>query len=138
MNATSHVTGVPRLVLRAEGAALLAAAALLYGQTAASWWLFALLFFAPDLSFLGYLGGPRIGAVVYNAAHSLVAPLVLAMAGLLIPFGDDLTSIRLIAIALIWTAHIGFDRLLGYGLKYSAGFGYTHLGRIGRTSADET
>jgi hypothetical protein len=35
------------------------------------------------------------------------------------------------SVALIWLAHIGFDRALGYGLKYKAGFGFTHLGRIG-------
>lgn len=132
MKVTSHVAGVPRLVLRAEGAALLAAAAFLYGQTAVSWWLFALLFLAPDLSFLGYLGGPRVGAVVYNAAHTLIGPLALALAGLLLP------APGLTAVALIWIAHIGFDRLLGYGLKYGAGFGYTHLGPVGRTPADET
>ena len=34
--------------------------------------------------------------------------------------------------ALIWAAHIGFDRALGYGLKYPTSFGETHLGRIGR------
>jgi hypothetical protein len=31
-------------------------------------------------------------------------------------------------------AHIGIDRALGYGLKYSTGFGFTHLGRIGKTT----
>ena len=66
------------------------------------------------------------GAVVYNAAHSLVGPIALAIAGLLLP------SLPALALALIWVAHIGFDRLLGYGLKYAAGFGFTHLGRIGR------
>jgi len=35
------------------------------------------------------------------------------------------------------SAHIGFDRALGYGLKYSKGFGYTHLGRIGNAKKDE-
>lgn len=94
--------------------------------------MFALFFLAPDLSFLGYLGGARIGAIVYNAAHTLIGPLALALLGLL------LSVTGLVAAALIWIAHIGFDRLLGYGLKYGAGFGYTHLGRIGRASADET
>ena len=132
MTTASYVAGVPRLVLRAEGAALLAAAAFIYWQTGASWWLFAALFFAPDLSFLGYLAGPRLGAIVYNTAHTLVGPLALALAGLLLP------APGLTAAALIWIAHIGFDRLLGYGLKYGAGFGYTHLGPIGRSPAGET
>ena len=38
------------------------------------------------------------------------------------------------ALALIWIAHIGLDRALGYGLKYATGFGDTHLGRIGRAA----
>lgn len=120
------MSGGPRLLLRAEGAALLIVAGMLYGETGAAWWLFAVLFLAPDLSFLGYVAGPRAGAVVYNAAHSLVGPIALAIAGLLLP------SLPALALALIWVAHIGFDRLLGYGLKYAAGFGFTHLGRIGR------
>jgi len=132
MTTTSSVGGVPRLVLRAEGAAVLVVAGILYGKAGGSWWLFAILFLAPDLSFLGYLGGSRTGAIAYNAAHTLVAPMVFAVAGLLLP------GTVLIPLALIWTAHIGFDRMLGYGLKYGAGFGYTHLGRIGRVPLDET
>src|SRR4030088_2737904 len=91
-----------------------------------SWWVYAILFLAPDLSFAGCLGGPRVGAVVYNAAHSYMAPVTLMVTG----FG--LASPLVLSIALIWMAHIGIDRALGYGLKYSAGFTFTHLGRIGR------
>ena len=127
---SSAVNGVPRIVLRAEGAALLIVAASLYAKVGGSWWLFAGLFLAPDLSFLGYLGGARAGAIVYNAAHTLVGPLLFATAGLLLPANV------LIPLALIWAAHIGFDRLLGYGLKYAEGFGFTHLGRVGRASGD--
>lgn len=111
---------------------MLVVAVLLYGRAGANWWLFAVLFLAPDLSFLGYLGGARSGAIAYNAAHTLVAPMLLAVAGLLLP------AAILIPLALIWAAHIGFDRMVGYGLKYGAGFGYTHLGRIGRAKPDET
>lgn len=123
----SPVTGVPRMLLRAEGAALFVAAAILYARSDASWWLFAVLFLAPDISFIAYFGGARAGAIGYNAAHTLVGPLVLALAGLL-------TNNVLVPLALIWIAHIGFDRLLGYGLKYGAGFAYTHLGRVGRAA----
>ena len=126
----SAVGGVPRILLCAEGAALLIVAVILYARVGDSWWSFAILFLAPDVSFLGYLGGARTGAIVYNAAHTLVGPLLLAGAGLV------LSVDILVALALIWVAHIGFDRLLGYGLKYAAGFGFTHLGRIGRTSGD--
>lgn len=126
----SAVSGVPRIVLRTEGTTLLLTAVILYARTDDSWWLFAILFLAPDISFLGYLGGPRIGAIAYNAAHTLVGPLLLATAGMLLPVHI------LIPLALIWVGHIGFDRLLGYGLKYEAGFDYTHLGRLRRTNGD--
>ena len=68
------------------------------------------------------------GAVVYNAAHSYLAPVALMTSGFAI--GDPLT----LSIAMIWLAHIGIDRALGYGLKYAEGFGYTHLGRIGKAA----
>jgi uncharacterized membrane protein len=127
---SSAVIGIPRILLRAEGAALFVVAAILYARVGESWWLFAILFLAPDFSFLAYLGGARTGAIAYNAAHTLSGPLLLATAGLLLRF------YILIPLALIWVAHIGFDRLLGYGLKYAVGFGFTHLGRIGRASND--
>jgi hypothetical protein len=114
----------PRQLLHIEGAALLAAATVLYAQSDGSWWLYALLFFAPDLAMVGYMAGGRIGAIVYNLAHTVSVPLVLGMIGIVVD--SDLA----IQVALIWTAHIGFDRLLGYGLKYPDGFKETHLGRV--------
>jgi hypothetical protein len=122
---TGIVTGGVRTLLRLEGLMLLAGMTLLYAHSGESWWLYAILFLAPDLSFAGYLAGPRIGAIVYNAAHSYLAPTALMMAGFALAFPLAL------AIGTIWLAHIGFDRALGYGLKYAAGFGFTHLGRIG-------
>ncbi len=126
---TPAVAGVPKLILRAEGAGIALLAAAGYAKLGASWWLFAALFLAPDLSFLGYLAGPRIGATTYNTMHTLLFPVSLALAGLLVPHTGAPS------IATIWAAHIGFDRALGYGLKYGAGFGFTHLGRIGRETA---
>jgi hypothetical protein len=120
------VTGTPRALLRIEGACILAIATVLYWRLGESWWLFAILFLVPDLSFLGYLAGPRVGAVAYNLLHTTAGPILLALAALLVPYQPAM------AIALIWLAHCGFDRALGYGLKYEAGFGFTHLGRIGR------
>lgn len=125
--AAPAVAGAPRLILRLEGAALLAAAAAGYWWTDASWWLFLILFFVPDASFAAYLAGPRIGAAAYNAVHSTVGPLLLGLCGL--QFG----ATAAIAVALIWLAHCGFDRMLGYGLKYPSAFQDTHLGRIGRS-----
>lgn len=81
--------------------------------------------FAPDVSFLAYLAGPVAGALAYNALHSTVGAALLgfsAWATGLEPF---------IGLSLIWAAHIGFDRMLGYGLKYRSGFQDTHLGHLG-------
>ncbi len=119
-------SGSVRATLRLEGAAALAAAAALYAHAGFSWPLFAALFLAPDLAMLGYLVGPRLGAGAYNVAHTYALALPLALAGLF------MGRPAVVAVALTWVAHIGFDRALGYGLKYSSGFGDTHLGRIGR------
>lgn len=120
-------TGCVRLLLRAEGLALFGLALGGYFWIGTEhWWLFVLLFLAPDLSFLGYLAGPWAGAIAYNAAHATIGPIVLLAAGTLA--GSSLA----ISLALIWAAHIGLDRAIGYGLKYTTGFGFTHLGRIGR------
>jgi hypothetical protein len=126
---TGAVTGGVRTVLRLEGLTLFVGMVVLYGTWDGSWCVFALLFLAPDLSFLAYLAGPRAGALVYNAAHSYMAPVALMTLGF--GFAGPLT----LSIAMIWLAHIGFDRAVGYGLKYAAGFGFTHLGRIGRNTA---
>ena len=115
-----------RLWLRAEGLAVFAVALALYALSGGGWLLGVLLFFAPDLSFAGYLAGPRVGAVAYNLAHTYVSPAVLAGLGWM------LAAPLLPTLALLWVAHIGFDRTLGYGLKLPTGFHNTHLGRIGR------
>ena len=122
----SAARGGPRSLLRAEGLALLAVAAALYAHAGFSWSLFALLFLAPDLTFAAYAFGPKWGAAAYNVVHA--TPLPLALGALSLAFGWPLGE----AIALIGLAHVGFDRALGYGLKYATGFNDTHLGRIGR------
>ena len=120
-------TGTVRTILRLEGFAVFALSAGAYafwGQH--GWGMFALLFLAPDLSMLGYLGGPRLGASAYNIVHSYVGPAALGYAALF------WLGTFWLALALIWSAHIGFDRVLGYGLKLPTGFHATHLGPIGR------
>jgi len=124
---TGAVTGGVRTLLRIEGLTLFAGATLIYALWAGPWWLYAVLFLAPDLSFAAYLAGPKIGAVVYNAAHTTIIPFAMLTVG----FGFAPPVI--LSIALIWLAHIGIDRALGYGLKYGRGFGFTHLGRIGKS-----
>jgi len=124
-----HVTGGVKILLRLEGLTLFAGMIVLYAVWGGSWWVFFILFLVPDLSFAAYLADPKAGAIAYNAAHSYMAPVALMTLGF--GFAAPLT----LSIAMIWLAHIGFDRALGYGLKYSAGFGVTHLGRIGRKAA---
>ncbi|MBC7579150.1 DUF4260 domain-containing protein [Tardiphaga sp.] len=119
-------TGGIRDLLRWEGVALFMGMTLFYVLSGAPWQVYALLFFVPDLSMLGYLAGPRIGATLYNAAHATIGPLLLALAGLV------LTEPAMGSISLIWLAHIGLDRAFGYGLKYTTGFSATHLGRVGK------
>lgn len=126
-------TGGVSVVLRLEGAAVLVAAVVAYTKFGLGWGTFALFFLAPDISFLAYLAGPRIGAAAYDIAHTYILAISCALAGFLLP------SPILRCAGLIWCAHIGFDRALGYGLKYAEGFGFTHLGRVGRnlTAAPE-
>ena len=127
--ATGAATGGLRTLLRLEGLTLFAGMTLLYAVWDGSWLVYAILFLAPDLSFAAYLAGPKPGAIIYNAAHSYMAPVSLMVAGF------ALSSPLPLSIAMIWMSHIGIDRALGYGLKYAAGFGFTHLGRIGKETA---
>ena len=110
-----------RTILRIEGAVIGGFAILLYAQTDAGWLWFALLILAPDLSMLGYLRGPRAGARVYNAAHTLIVPAALSLVGL------DTEWLWAIPLGFIWAAHIGIDRAVGYGLKDVSAFRRTHL-----------
>jgi Domain of unknown function (DUF4260) len=114
---------LPARLLRVEGLAVAVAAVALYFDQGYGW-LALLLILAPDLSALGYLAGNRIGALTYDLAHTYVGPVALGLAGVL---ADSGTATQL---ALIWLAHIGADRLLGYGLKYPTGFRDTHLQRV--------
>ena len=114
----------PAVLLRMEGVALLAASLFLYRQIHASWLLFAILFLSPDLFMLGYLFNPRVGAAVYNFVHTLFAPAIL-LGVFYISAQPDL-----LPYSMIWIAHIGFDRMQGYGLKYPTFFKDTHLQRV--------
>ena len=114
----------PKLLLHAEGLAVLVAACIVYHEVAASWGLFAALFLAPDLLMVGYLFGKKVGAPLYNAGHTYTAPFLL---WLVVYFAHQPS---LFPLCLIWAAHIGFDRLLGYGLKYESGFKDTHHSRV--------
>jgi hypothetical protein len=111
----------PGLLLRAEGALLLVLAALAYWRLQGNWVAFALLLLVPDLGMLGYARSTRLGAATYNLVHTAVLPTLLAGYGVIA--GDALT----LSLASIWFAHIGLDRMLGFGLKYPRAFRDTHL-----------
>jgi hypothetical protein len=116
------ITG-PGLVLRLEDLTVLIGCVLLYSKLEASWLVFAVLFLVPDVFMAAYAVNSRVGSVAYNVGHTYLTPLLLVAIGYL-------TTPTLYAIALTWAAHIGFDRLIGYGLKYAEGFKSTHLGRV--------
>lgn len=112
------------VMIRLEGFAVLAIATTLYFMNGYSGLLFALLLLAPDVFMIGYMRGNATGARVYNLAHTYIAPL------LLLAIGWFFSAQVLLMIGLIWTAHIGLDRTMGYGLKYASGFKDTHLQRL--------
>jgi hypothetical protein len=120
------VTGPPRRWLRLEAAVVLAGALVAYSTTDQSWWLAPAGILLPDIMMAGYLAGTRIGAATYNLAHA--TPLPASLIGL----GWWQHKPLVAAIGLIWLAHIGLDRLMGYGLKYHDRFQHTHLGMMGK------
>jgi hypothetical protein len=120
----------PDYLLQAEGLVALVAVCLAYSHLyPGKWALFALLFLVPDVSLLGYLGAKNAGSsrpvatAFYNVLHSYVPPLMQLV--LAWTYHSTLNG----EVALIWLAHISFDRLLGYGLKLPASFKHTHIQR---------
>jgi hypothetical protein len=114
----------PGLLLRVEGSLLFAVSIVCYYETHASWILFAVLLLAPDLFMLGYLANAKIGATIYNSVHTLIGPL------LLIGYALLTAHAALLPYGLIWTAHLGMDRMIGAGLKYPTQFKDTHLQHV--------
>lgn len=124
---TPAVTGLPLRILRSEGLVLLAGAlAFYFAGLDQPWWLVPLLLLLPDLLIVGYAASSRVGAWLYDLAHSYPAP---ALLGAVATVADEPLWQ---GVALIWFAHIGMDRALGFGLKYETDFRDTHLGRLGR------
>ena len=115
---------LPGLLLRLEGAAVLAGSLVLYFDQGYGWLALVVLVLAPDLAAVGYAAGPKVGAVAYDTTHTEALPIALGVGGVVA------TEATLVQVALIWLAHIGADRLLGYGLKYPTAFGDTHLQRV--------
>ena len=121
------VTGQPRVWLRAEGVVAAVVGIAAWGALNGGnvlWLILGVL--AVDISMVGYLAGPRLGALTYNVAHNWATALVVLLAG----FVSTTPPLELCGIVLL--VHVGVDRALGYGLKYPTSFQDTHLGRIGR------
>jgi hypothetical protein len=126
---SGSTTGAVRGLLRLEAVAAFVASLVAYHHLGGAWSTFAALFLLPDLAFLGYLAGPRVGAVAYDTTHSWLGPAALALVG-------AITGLEVLWLVAIWAAHLGFDRALGYGLKYATGFAHTHLGVVGRARSE--
>ena len=110
-------------ILRAEGLVCLLLSSALYKVQRFSWMAFGVWFFLPDVAILVYVfGNERVGMWAYNMTHSTLGAGVVALLGLALDVS------MLLQASLIWFAHIGFDRALGYGLKFPLGFRVTHLG----------
>jgi hypothetical protein len=115
------VLAKPTFLLRIEGGLELVLSLIFYRFIHANWVLFVALLLAPDLVIPAYLRGVRIGTICYNLIHTLALPF------LLIAYACLTGAQWPLPYALIWTAHIGLDRALGFGLKYSTQFTDTHL-----------
>ena len=112
--------------LRLEGLAGLVAGVVLFGQLGGAWLILVPAVLLVDVSMVGYLRGPRLGALTYNLAHQWATGLAVLGCGLA-------SGVSLLALAgAVLIAHVGMDRVAGYGLKFPTSFQDTHLGRIGR------
>lgn len=116
---------MPKLLLHTEGLALLFTSTFAYFYFEGSIWMYVILLLAPDIGILGYASkNNKVGSYIYNAFHTYSLPVALGAFTLF--FGPKM----IVFISLIWIAHIGMDRLFGYGLKYEEHFKDTHLQRL--------
>ena len=120
----SKLLNSPLWLLKLEGAVVFIIALVLYSRLESGWLLFVLLFFVPDVSMIGYAINTRIGATIYNLVHAYALPAIVELAGLFT------VNVLLVSLGLIWFAHIGLDRLLGFGLKYPTEFKDTHMQHV--------
>lgn len=106
--------------------AMLALSIFLLWNSNADWYWYLLLLLGPDLSMLGYAVNPAAGAFLYNIFHHKGIAILIFLAGIY----SGSTLLQQIGVVLF--VHASMDRIFGYGLKYEQGFGFTHLGRIGK------
>lgn len=122
------------LLQKLESLAILIALLSAYYLFGFSWIWFALLLLVPDVSMIGYLKDPKLGATIYNIGHSYTIPTLLFIL-VWLPYSHVLENMRIttdtiLMIAIIWASHIAMDRALGFGLKLPTGFKDTHLGTL--------
>ncbi len=115
-------------ILKLEYLLLAIVTAAVYINLGFAWYWLIILFLAFDITMAGYLINKEIGAITYNAGHSVVGPIALIL-------GYVVLDIKiLLFVALLWFFHIAVDRTFGYGLKHFEGFHHTHLGKIGKAA----
>lgn len=117
-----------RTWLRVEGFAAFLTGLAIYGINGGPWLFVIPFLLVPDVSMVGYLRDARLGAFTYNLVHNWA--IGLATLGLGAWTGLD----WVLLVGAILVAHVGIDRVAGYGLKLPSAFQDTHLGRIGRAS----
>ncbi len=122
--ANAMTISMPGVLLRLEGLTAFIGAVMAYIHLGGSGLMFIALLFIPDVGMVGYMVNTRLGAAVYNLAHLYTIPAALLAVGL------ASGQLLMVQVALIWVAHIGMDRIAGYGFKYETGFKDTHLGRV--------
>jgi hypothetical protein len=118
----------PNVLLRVEGACIFGATLWAYSRLGQSWWIFGGALLLPDLGMAGYLANTSVGAAIYNSFHTETPPILLLCGAL------ARNNKPVVGLSLCWLAHIGMDRMLGFGLKYGTGFGHTHLGNLGKSA----
>ncbi|MDG3582666.1 DUF4260 domain-containing protein [Galbibacter pacificus] len=111
--------------LKLEELAMFLLGIFMFSKLSLSWWFFIGLFFVPDIGMFGYIVNQKTGAFTYNLFHHKGIALVLYFVGI----WQQSEWLQFIGIILF--AHVSFDRMLGYGLKYKDNFNNTHLGKIG-------
>lgn len=116
-------------ILKVEEFAMLLLSVYLFSLLNFDWWWYFLLFLAPDISFLGYTVNTKFGAICYNLFHHKGLAILVYLIGVSV----DIELLQLIGIIVF--GHASFDRILGYGLKYTDSFNHTHLGKIGKKDA---
>lgn len=111
-------------LLRIEGLVVFILAISYYYINGFSWLLFFIFLLTPDVGMVGYSLNPKTGAIIYNLFHTYTFPLLLIILAIF------MKQETILLIGLIWSAHIGMDRALGYGLKNPTSFKDTHLSAL--------